>query len=1022
MAPRSMKIAASVLVLLMVLLGPLAAGPASALDPARGIGQFKHTAWRSERGAPPSITAIDQSADGFLWLGTGQGLYRFDGLTFEQIAPIVGDRSRSTQVTAVLAARSGDIWVGYNWGGLAVYRNGRLLDANHGPPTGSVVRIAEAPDGAIWVGTDGIRFAQISRYKDGKWQDSGESLGLARETMSDMSFSRDGALWVAFYESADILRPGARRFEHLPHAIHGAAYLGEDGAGRMWVSDDLGVRALGGGAGALRPSPASPAAPTTAVGTCLGFDRDGNLFSCKPHDGLGWLRRTDLSPSGTPISRMEAFGEKQGLTANEAHAIFEDREGNLWVGTALGLDQFRWANLVTERADLPVNNWSTQMAQDSRGGLFGSDDVRLLAFPSHGSPRTIATLSKPIRALCSDRAGGLWVATFETIHHWANGRMSLIRTPLHWSGLGLIAACAVDETGDLWLSVAERGLFRLHGGVWRQVELDPDRPGRWVLGFHSDPQGRLIVSLSLKRLLRLEGGKVADSWPVQDVGVGFVRTVLATSDRLLVGGENGIAELDGRSSRVISRDGKPWLTGISAILRTPAGDTWLSGAEGVVRVRTSDLDAAFGRPDQPLAHELFDQGDGLQGTVMDDGLFEGALGDDGRLWFQNNYGRAWIDPGHLHRNPLPPPVVIKSITANNKAYQPAAGLKLPQGVTSLQVDYTALSLTVPERVRFRYRLEGVDKDWIDPGTRRQAFYTNLRPGDYRFQVIAASNDGVWNKTGAMLDFRIRPAFWQTPVFIALAILPGLGLIWLLYTLRLRQMTQRIQVRLEDRLGERERIARDLHDTLLQGFQGLLMRFQSVTDQMPPEQPARKLMEQALDRADEVLVEGRDRVRSLRAVEVSGELPDLVEAAAHRLRHDSKVEIHMAVLGSPRPVHPLVCDEVLNLASEAFFNVFKHAQAGRLDIEISYERGELRLCIRDDGVGIDPAILEPGGRPGHYGLTGMRERARKLHGQLMIRRPGAGGTEIVLVVPGNVAYARAGRRWALFAPRSLELET
>jgi signal transduction histidine kinase len=334
---------------------------------------------------------------------------------------------------------------------------------------------------------------------------------------------------------------------------------------------------------------------------------------------------------------------------------------------------------------------------------------------------------------------------------------------------------------------------------------------------------------------------------------------------------------------------------------------------------------------------------------------------------------------------------------------------LPVHTTDVQIEYAGNSLAVPERVQFRYKLEGLDRDWHDAGTRREAHYANLGPGRYSFHVIASNNDGVWNDTGASLDFAIAPAFYQTRWFYALCAVGCLGLLLVLYQVRMRQVAAQVRSRLEARLVERERIARELHDTLLQGMQGLIWRFQAATDRIPPAEAARQLMEQSLDRADQLLAEGRDKVKELRPT--LGDAADLAKALAaegEQFAGETSIEFRVAVQGDVRDLHPIVSEEGFLIGREALSNAFRHARARRIEVEIDYERAALHVRIRDDGEGIGGAVLDAGGRPGHFGLIGMRERAKKLGAQLDIwSRPGA-GTEIDLRVPARVAYARAKR--------------
>jgi signal transduction histidine kinase len=353
--------------------------------------------------------------------------------------------------------------------------------------------------------------------------------------------------------------------------------------------------------------------------------------------------------------------------------------------------------------------------------------------------------------------------------------------------------------------------------------------------------------------------------------------------------------------------------------------------------------------------------------------------------------------------------MISSIFSNGKTYLSSKDLTLPAHTEKLEIDYTALSLAIPERVLFRYMLDGVDKEWQDAGTRRQAFYTGLPPGHFRFHVIACNNDGVWNEAGAALDFNIAPAFYQTRWFLGLCILTAMALVYLLYQMRLRQATQRVRATMEARLGERERIARDLHDTLLQSFHGVLLRFQGAYNLFPtrPDE-AQKTLASAIDEAAQAITEGRYAIQGLRSsTVVTNDLARAISTLGEELRtsetsQDSAV-FHVEVEGTPRELHPILRDEVYRIAGEALRNAFQHAQARQIEVEFRYDERRFRLRVRDDGKGIDPKLLNECGRPGHYGLRGMRERAKLLGGKLAVWSELDSGTELELRIPASHAY-------------------
>jgi len=385
-------------------------------------------------------------------------------------------------------------------------------------------------------------------------------------------------------------------------------------------------------------------------------------------------------------------------------------------------------------------------------------------------------------------------------------------------------------------------------------------------------------------------------------------------------------------------------------------------------------------------------------------------GGDGRIWIATETGVLWMDPKRIERNELPPGVAIRSLTANNRLYRDPASVNLTAATSNIQIDYSVLSFADAKHARVRYKLEGFEQAWMDPHTRRQAFYTNLSPGKYRFRVIAANADGVWNPDGASVDFEIPPTFLQSRSFLAVCVVLSLALLWLVYRLRVAQVASRIRNRLEERSSERERIARELHDTLLQGVQGLILRFQSVATRMPPKEPPRALLEAALKRADEVIVDARKRVRDLRIDDKSRDLQVAVRELADDAGFDPPIPIRIVVEGKPRPIHALVSTEIGRITGEALFNIARHARATSVDVRITFGEQQLGLQIRDDGVGIEEEVLALGRKQDHFGLIGMRERAERIGGTLSINsRPGE-GTDVLLTLPTRIAYVPRVPKW------------
>ncbi|HEV3060879.1 MAG TPA: triple tyrosine motif-containing protein [Vicinamibacterales bacterium] len=522
--------------------------------------------------------------------------------------------------------------------------------------------------------------------------------------------------------------------------------------------------------------------------------------------------------------------------------------------------------------------------------------------------------------------------------------------------------------------------------------LDPLLGGLW-LGF----QGSVAY---------VKDGEIRASYAAADgLAEGRVNDLrFDASGALWVAMESGLSHVKGgRVVTLSSRNGLP-CDAAHWSMEDDDHSVWLYMVCGLIRIATTELNAAVSDPTRKIQTTVFDSSDGVALRALP-ALYHPQVAKtaDGQLWFSPGEGVGVINPRHLSINTLPPSVHIEQVTADRAIHEAASDLRLPALIRDLQIDYTALSFVAPEKVRFRYKLEGRDRDWQDVGSRRQALYADLSPGPYRFRVTASNNSGVWNETGASLDFSIAPAYYQTTSFRAASVVTALALLWTLYQVRLRQLAHVFDVRLQERLSERSRIARDLHDTLLQSTQALILHVQAAVKGLSRSDPARLQIEHALDRADEVLIEGRARVQNLRASADTQDLATAIAATGQDLATTHPALFRVVVHGTARELHPITRDEMFLIAREALFNAFHHADASRIEVDITYESRDLRLRVADDGRGIDASVLQAGARSSHWGLPNMQERARKLGGECHVRsRPGA-GTEIEIVVSGASAY-------------------
>jgi signal transduction histidine kinase len=767
----------------------------------------------------------------------------------------------------------------------------------------------------------------------------------------------------------------------------------------VWATGPNGLRwfVTPGGAATL-------AGPFNAQARPLFFDRSGALWRANTEGGINRTVLASGSSDG-PAPTDDWLGALDGLTADDVFDIFQDREANIWVGTGGGLDLLRATALVA--APLPRNAHGSRVAADTDGAVWiGGENLELTRL-HHGATSTFG-VPAPIWALHRDSSGEVWV--------WSTGRL--------WRGVGGVfsrmppapftgepSAMARDRLGRLWVGVTNSGLFTFSEGRWSRATIPglPATSGPLRVA-ESDSAGSAWMLFRNGTIASFAGDQITIDAGAAALGRGLAAAFAPSADRTWIGLDRGLVVVDRLGARAIAGLTESTIGRIKGVVEAANGSVWLNADRGVVQIEPAEVQRMLSVPSVAPRFRVLDYLDGGIGGAVLVPSQAAASGTDGRLWFVGFDSVVTIDPTQIPSNPLPPPVHIQTLTVAGHAYPVSDGLPLPVGTTNIQIKYTALSLTMPDRVRFRYVLEGVDGGWQEAGGRREAFYTNLSPGSYTFRVVASNNDGVWNETGATLAFEVPPAFYQTAAFRAGSVFLVLGLVWLAYRLRLRQVTGQVRDRLEERRSERERIARELHDTLLQGLQGLILKFQAIATRLPPGDATAAAIERALERADRVLIESRDRVRDLRVSTESGaELSAALAAVADELARDTTLTFQVAAEGEPRPLHPIVRDEAYWIGREALVNAFHHSKGRCVEAEVCYAASELRLRCRDDGTGIGRDALD-GQSDGRWGVRGMRERARRIGASLEIRsRPNA-GTEVELRVPAAAAYPGMSRSW------------
>jgi signal transduction histidine kinase/ligand-binding sensor domain-containing protein len=972
---------------------------ALAQEPVQSLSQLYHTAWTTRDGAPSDVMALAQTPDGYLWLGGSAGLYRFDGVRFVPYQPTVGDAKGLVNVMRLLVARDGRLWVGSLSGAVSVIAGDSVRKYNDkdGLPTGSVVALAQDSTGAIWVGTPG----GLATFDGGRWRGVGAEPGStdARSSGIDEAASivadRRGQLWIAARFGIFKRSRNGDRFELIerkPPQSSGAwdQYLAEAPDGTIWASDRRGLRIVD---PVSRKSVSSLLVPPVPDALRVTIDRTGAIWVAL-HDGL---RR--IVPGTQPfIPQHERLSLEQGLSGGEVNAMLEDREGNLWVGTMSGIHRFRRSKLT--RAELPPGTRGPFVltAGDSGSVWIGPSSDR----PMRASTtlQSVPTVQKRVDAAYVDREGTVWFGGDSGL--WHSTRGGFTRVPLPKLHFVTVQAISGDDSGNIWVSLTRRdsAVYRREKDRWVGKGGQAGLPDGMAVVMTTDDFGRVWMGYYRQHAVAVwSHGAVRTFGEREGLNVGGVLALGARGERMWIGGEYGIAVVAGDRVRPITSKDGPALRVITGIAEVPNGDVWVHGTSGIARIVAAEVRRAMADTTYHVTAEWLDYRDGLDGTP-DVGSPSVVEASDGRLWFGTQMELASLDPNRILRNPLPPPVAIERLTTGDRSFPIANGLTLPVHTRSLRIEFTALSLSMPERVRFRYKLTGSDEGWQESGGRREASYTNLGPGSYQFRVIAANEDGVWNERGATLDFTIAPSFTQTRWFVALWLLALTALAWLVYRVRMRQVAAGLRTRYEAAMSERSRIAQELHDTLLQGFTGItiqLRAIQRVLGQRPAEGAA--ALETALTSADVALRDARNSIWDMRAVELQGrDLPEALEGAVRSVMAGASVALEFTVRGDRRPLALLVETTALRIGREAVLNALKHADARNVSVLLEYGTKFLRLQIRDDGRGMHSGVAEAAAAEGHLGIAGMASRAHRAGGTMEIASESGRGTTVQASLP------------------------
>ena len=972
--------------------------PASAAE--SDLRQLQHKAWRAQDGAPSDINTVVQTRDGYLWVGTSGGLFRFDGVRFESVESVYQVELWSKTVGVLLASADGGLWIGYRFGGVSHLHEGKIVHYQHELkgdshfPGAGVRALAQERDGTVWATS-----ATVTVFKDKKWQRADPQ--LPRNGASGMVVDKLGGIWAALSDGIYWRPSGKTAFQKVSeHAALTFFAIAPDG--KVWAVTDR--------AGLSRFDPATGQSLGVHKGIQRAvssgrpmFDREGNLW-CATNDFL--LERVDKAAlvDGAKIERsmVELFSEKDGLTGGIVTSLIQDRERNIWVSTSNGLDRFRESPIVP--VPVPVEQGVLTLA------MAPADDGKLWVAEWNGGLYLAGDVAEPVdpklqhmTLMYRTRAGHLWMGNHEAFWLREGGKTRRIEWPVK-SARPVPQSAAEDSQGGLWVSTAYDGIFRFYNGEWedKTSSFKLGKPTAYAMA--SDAAGTVWVGYGKNTLVKTGGEVLAQYGAAQGLDIGAILVIVPAGGQVWLGGTDGMMHFDGTRFRHFLGHGKHAFKSVSGIVAAANGDLWINGDDGVTRVAAAELEKWRADPGYGVAYSKLDFLDGVVGKPKYSRPLPTALeGSDGRLWFTVGKKLMVVDPSKTVRNDVPPPVVISHVEIDDVKVPYGAPVALPPDARRIDIGFAGLSLTVPERNRYLYRLSGVDRDWR-PASQRAVSYTNLAPGEYRFEVRATNNDGVWASSPGQLRFEVQPAFYQTWWFRCLAVLAFASVLWLLYRLRLKVVTDRISERLQSQQLERVRIARELHDTLLQGVSSLSLMVHSAIHKVDREHPVVPFLSDGLKHAESVIAEGRERVARLRVdVEAGDVLVDELGLLGIELTQHGKTRFILKIQGRARSLETQVAEECRAIAREAIWNAAQHANANSITLNVQFGRRMLVLSVCDDGCGLPPDVATAGCREGHWGLTGMRERALRIGGHLELRI--SKGTTVVLSVPASLAYRK-----------------
>jgi ligand-binding sensor domain-containing protein/signal transduction histidine kinase len=966
---------------------------ASAIDPVRELSQYIRDQWGSAKGFPGGqVYAIAQTRDGYLWIGAEKGLVRFDGLKFHLFQHANTPVIPVGPIRSLVADTEGGLWIHFGGPRIVRYLNGKFEDV------ASLLPQSEPAFTAMGRGANGdvLLSALVNgtlQYRDGKFVKVASAPDLPNFLVISLAESPEGKLWLGtrdlglFYATQGNISNISKPLPDLK--INCLLPISNE---ELWIGTDNGVVRWNG-------------VEVTTAGLSASLTHVQALTMIKDRDGNVWVGTNNGLIRVGPLGNV-AF-PKGANNSVPVTALFEDREGSIWSGTAQGIERLRDSIFVTYSAGegIPAeNNGPVHVDFQGRvwfgptaGGLYSLNGGTVERVNNDGLNNDV------IYSITGDRTG-LWIGRQKggLTHLSHNNGSYKTKTYTEAQGLSQNSVYAVHQNrdGSVWAGTLSGGVSHFSGGKFSNYTTRNGLASNMINAivesadgtmWFATPNGLTALSNGRWQTFKLQDGLPSDR----------VNCLFEDSTGLLwLGTEDGLAFLDSGRFQTPPRVAAALNEPVLGLVADATGALWITTTDHVLRVALDRL-----RSGQLTEADVSEFGvaDGLPGSQGVRRNRSVTQDPSGMVWFSLSTGLSVVNPSALKRSSVPAIVHISAITVDGRGVDLNGNIRIPSARQRITFSFVGLSLAIPERVKFRYRLDGFDPEWSAPVSAGEAIYTNLSPGSYRFHVMASNSDGSWNSAPAELAFEIEPALWQTWWF-RLSGLLAIGLLgFAFYRMRLLQLTRQLNVRFEERLIERTRIAQELHDTLLQGFLSASMQLDVAVDQLPESSPLRPRLVRILDLMRQVTEEGRNALRGLR---LSSNNSENIEVALsninQELNSDGQTVFRVIVEGSSRALHPIVRDEVYRIGREAVANAFRHARAKNIAVEVGYLQSQLRLLISDDGCGINPEVLEFG-REGHWGLSGMRERAERINARLKVRSRVGSGTEVELSIPSAVAF-------------------